>query len=343
MKQTHYIKCLGLSLVSLCVFTPGLVSGQIAVSLEVKAFLEHPPSIENVTFAKLGKGTGDKSGLSVDGKLFTASVQNESFVMAELRTPDEVPRMSTRGLPIAGKSDSLRWSILGTTLHLGPTTNSVVEAKDPAVTLSETFESLLDEPMGLGIYHAERGALQVAESGEFFGPIAKRLHSWGPSSEIKGRLTFTPNGTRLESAAWQISTKPEMFFRVEYFYDAGQTNFFPAGWECSVTKHGQYLPKYQIKILKFKLATSPLPVDTFLPGRFASDAKLPGPGPIILIRSNGNTFWLQDGKFRPSPDAATSTSRTGSIGFILALTIASGGLFFLLRSVFARAKQRKGA
>lgn len=327
-----------------CASGAATVWGQNSVAIETKMFLEHPPAIENITFAILSKGMGDTNGFSVDGKLYSAGVQNRSFVVAELKSPDEFPQMSTKTLPIAGKADSLRWSILGMTLNLGQT-NNVAEPQDPAVTLSQALETTLDEPMNLGIYHAERGTLRVSESGEFSGPIAKRLFTWGAASEIQGRFTFSTDGRRLEAATWRISTKPEMTFYIRYSYDNGQTNFFPSGWDFWASRSGQNLNTNHVGIFRFHLAASSLSEEFFRPERFITKTNLPPIGPIILTRSNGNTLWFQDGKFQAAkieePVAETSTARKLWLVRILLLGFALGGLVILIRSAFVRAKKRK--
>lgn len=327
-----------------CVSIPATVRGQGNIAIETKAFLEHPPAIENITFAKMSKGKGDTNGYSVDGKLFTAGVQGEDFVMAELKTPDEIPQMSTRTLPIVGKAGSFRWSISGMTLNLGQT-NGIATPDDPAVSLSQQLETILDEPMNLGIYHAERGTLRVLESGQFSAPIAKRLISWGAQSEVEGRFTFSEDGVRLETASWHISTRPEMVFHIKYSYDGSQTNLFPSAWECSATRNGQRLITYNVSIFKFQLAGSPLPVEFFHPDRFVVKSNLPPIGPIVLVQSNGQALWLQDGKFQVTkieePLLELSSQRKVWIIRIVILGFGLGGLVILVRRAFVSAKKRK--
>lgn len=300
-----------------------------------------------MTFAILSKGMGDTNGYSMDGKLFMAGVQDDDFVMAELKTPDEIPQMSTRTLPIVGKVGSFKWSISGMTLNLGQS-NGVAAVDDPAVSLSQQLETILDEPMNLGIYQAERGTIHVSESGEFSAPIAKRLiAAWGTQSEIKGRFAFSAVNHHLETATWSITTRPEMTFLVRYSYDDGQTNFFPSGWVCTPTRNGQILNTINIKIFRFELAGSPLPVEFFHPDRFVVRSNLPPIGPIVLTQSNGQTLWLQDGKFKPAKieQPVLDFSSTGKLWIIriIFFGFALGGLVILIRSALRKCEkaQRK--
>jgi hypothetical protein len=346
MKRQRIIPLLAYTTMLLCyLLIPRDVHGEDNAILQTKTFLEHPPAINDITFSILSKGMGDTNGFSIDGKLYTAGVQDQDFVMAELKTPDQVPQMSTKTLPIAGKLGSFRWSMLGMTLNLGQT-NGVAEPQDPAVTLSKELETILDEPMNLGIYHAERGSLHVTESGEFSGPIAKRLFPWAGKAEIRGRFTLSTDGQRLESSTWQITTKPEMIFHINYSYQNNQSNFFPSGWECWATRSGQNLNTNRISIFRFQLASGALPDEYFRPERFITKTNLPPIGPIILTQSNGNTLWFRDGKFQVTkveePVQETSTRRNIWVVRILLIGFTLGGLVILIRSAFVSAKQRKG-
>ena len=164
---------------------------------QVKSFLEHPPALKTLMFSNPCKEMGDIVEANEES-LFTASVQDESFTLAALKTPDEVPQMAAKSLPIVGGIGSFRWSIMGMTLNLGQTNNTEIDTSNPAVILSETYEPTLDRPMNLGIFHAERGTLKVSENGEFSGPLTKRLLAWGGESKIKGRFSFSTDGRLLE-------------------------------------------------------------------------------------------------------------------------------------------------
>jgi hypothetical protein len=328
----------------------GSVSGQenSNIVFQVKSFLEHPPTLQTLTFSTPCKEMGDYVATNEES-LFTASVQDDSFVLAVLRTPDEVPQMAAKALPIGGKAGSSRWSMFGMTLYLGQTNNTEIDTNDPAITPSETSEDHLDGPLNLGIFHAERGTLKVSENGEFSGPAKKRvLLSWGAESKIEGRFSFSPDGRRLEGATWQVTSKPEITFHTRYFYDDGETRFPPLSWvEWAIRNDGKSLTNHT-KILKFEVASSQLPQETFLPDRFMtninkSDLPPVAPGPIILTRKNGQTLWKQNGKFQVTKigEPISESSRKWNVwlirifigGFVLV------GLVVLIWNAFANAKQ----
>jgi len=307
-------------------------------------YFERLPSIETITFAKLAPGKGDTNGFSPDGKLFTASLRGEDFVVAELRSVDEEPRMTTRTLPIVGRLDSHVWSISGLNLNLGPT-NGVSEPDDPAVTLSHQLSMILDEPLNLGVYHLDRGMLKVSSDGVFNGPIAKRLADWGGDATVQGRFVFSSDLSRVEAAEWGVSSKPDLRFSIKYEYASTNTGFFPSSWVCSIDRSGRPLTSYEIKIYRFKVANNLLPDSHFLPQRFIDRGKLPPVGPITLARSNGHTLWLQDGKFQiadvitPGRDVSSKRSQF-VVRFVLVL-FALGGLAVFIRGAFVSAKRRQ--
>jgi hypothetical protein len=271
------------------------------VAFQVKSFLEHPPALENLVFSHPCKEMGDIVEPNEEN-LFTASVQDDSFTLAVLKTPSEVPQMAAKALPIVGGIGSFRWSIIGMTLNLGQTNNTEIDTNDPAVILSEAYQPTLDRPMNLGIFHVGRGTLKVSDNGEFSGTIAKRLYSWAGESKIEGKFSFSTDGRFLKEATWQIISKPEITFYIKYFYDSTEMHFPPSGWtQWAIRKDGLSRTNH-LKIQKFEVASSKLPQKFFSPERFTnniSKSDLPpvAPGPIVLTHKDGKTFWLQNGKF----------------------------------------------
>jgi hypothetical protein len=184
---------------------------------QVKNFLKFPPVVQNMVFGQPYKETTDNTGIHSEETLHGASVQEDSFVVVALKTPDEIPQMTTRTLPIAGKDHSFRWSIIGMTLNRGTTNSSEIDPNDPAARLSHELEWTLDEPMNLGIFHATRGTLHVSENGDFDGPLAKRITNWGKDTKIEGKFSFSPKGL-LDEAAWHTTFQPGFVFHIKYFY-----------------------------------------------------------------------------------------------------------------------------
>ncbi|HAO78363.1 MAG TPA: hypothetical protein DCQ92_05175 [Verrucomicrobia subdivision 3 bacterium] len=330
-------------------FEPGNVCGEEPTNAiaQVKVFLENPPAVQNMVFGQPYKETRDKTGFHGMATLFSASFQGDCFALATLKTPDEIPQMTLGTLGIVGKDHSFRWGIIGMTLYRGSTNGSETDPHDSAVQFSESLEPTLNKPMNLGISQAMPGTIHVSANGDFEARLADYIPNWGKETnkeaKLEGRFIFSQEGL-LDEAVWHPVSVPGFVFHIKYFYK-DKTKFPPSSWVESAVRDGINLVPESFEIYKFEVATSELPDSFFLPERFMGGNKtnLPPVGPIVLTRSNGQTLWLQNGKFQKTNIQGSFEESSRSLWMVRIIlgVIALGGPVIIIWSALARARRRK--